>query len=150
MITLRRARTGPALLMLLLVLAGLFTMHTLGHFSTPGGTMAHNATSTVPADAVAHSQAAEAVGSGSVGDVAVAYFATTLPHQPPMPMGSAVACVAVLCGLIVWAMAAILTRGLGTLAEPLRIAHRAVIDAVRGPPIVPIGLSIADLSVARN
>jgi hypothetical protein len=122
-------------MLLFVVTAGLFTMHTLGHFGAPesmpmpGG--GHLTMFTQLDDGMS-------VVVGQPGD------------KPAMPMGSMVACVAVLAGLLLLAVAVLLgqrSRGRGLVAaDPLgRIA-----DAVRGPPKIRLGLALVCLSVSRN
>jgi hypothetical protein len=113
--------------MLLLVTAGLFTMHTLGHFGPPAQHGTRHA-----AMAADWPQAAP------------------VPDGPDMPMGSVVMCVAILCGLTVLAVAAILLSRLRARSLMTQLSLHRVIDAVRGPPTVPIGLTLADLAVLRT
>lgn len=130
----RPSKSAGALLMLLLVTAGLFTMHTLGHFST---------SETMP---VGHLTMAMAEPIGQHPGVGV----STPADDPAMPMGSVALCVAVLCGLIVLAFASIFSRCAGSLGLDIGQLLRGAIDPGRGPPKIPIGLALADLSVLRN
>jgi uncharacterized membrane protein YphA (DoxX/SURF4 family) len=121
-------KTGPALLMLLFVTAGLFTMHTLGHFTMPA----------------AHGGEHPAMSAGPQPQ------AVPASHEPDMPMGSVVMCVAILCGLTLLVVAALLLRRLRVHGLAAQLRRHRVLDAVRGPPVMPIGLAIADLSVLRT
>jgi hypothetical protein len=131
----RTSKAWPSLLMLLFVTGGLFTMHTLGHF-TDGAAMRSGQTA-----------ASMIIAEPDEGEPAAL---TESPGKPSMPMGGIVACVAILCGLTVLAMAAMLhgRARLRHLAMPSLAS--VVMDAVRGPPKIRIGLAIADLAVLRN
>jgi hypothetical protein len=136
----RILNTGPALLILFLVTAGLFTMHTLGHFTSPA----------------AHSSGHGAMPATHHVDHAVVHadrlpLAAPAPEEPELPMGSMVMCVAILSALTVLAMAAIaLLRRSGGRSLLAQLGARRVVDAVRGPPAIPIGLTLTNLSVLRT
>jgi hypothetical protein len=70
--------------------------------------------------------------------------------EPGLPMGSMVMCVAILCALSVLAVAALLMRRVHAPSRLAQLSLHRVIDAVRGPPAVPIGLTLTDLSVLRT
>ncbi len=132
-------KTGPALLMLLLVTAGLFTMHTLGHFTMPA---THGAgPAAMPGT---HSAKPAAMPADQQTQAAPA------PDEPNLPMGSMMMCVAILCALTVLAVAALLMSRLPTQSLLAQLSLHRVIDAVRGPPASPIGLTLTNLSVLRT
>jgi hypothetical protein len=138
----RAVSGGPALLLLLLVTSGLFTMHTLGHAGPHDPSMHSHAWALAPWSA--HTQpdmTAERRGQTQAGDQA---------PDKPLPFGSLAVCMAVLATLVLLAVAVLLTgRAAGWIARLHRLLRRRT-DMVRGPPALPIGLLIADLSVACN
>lgn len=69
--------------------------------------------------------------------------------EPRVPMGTIAACVAILCGVLLAALAyALWRRQPSRLFAALRWASAA--GFVRGPPTIPIGLALSSLSVSRN
>lgn len=138
----RAVSTGPALLLLLLVTAGLFTMHTLGHAGPHDSSMHSHAWTLAPSSAHAlPDMTSEHRGQTQAGDQA---------PDKPLPFGSLAVCMAVLATLVLLVVAFLLTcRTAGWIARLNRLVRRRA-DMVRGPPALPIGLLIADLSVARN
>jgi Family of unknown function (DUF6153) len=126
--------------LLLAVLAGVLTMHTLNHpanHSAPGTGNGGHATMVV----VAELMSADESGMDIAG-----------PGQQapsPSPTDPTSLCVAILCAtlLFAWTLALLHRRG----AIPLRPEDiHALFAAARGPPALAIGLRLADLSVLRN
>jgi len=68
----------------------------------------------------------------------------------PLPFGSLAVCLAVLCTFAVLVLAALLSKRIPVWTAQITRLIRRVTDMVRGPPGIPIGLKVADLSVARN
>ena len=140
----RAVSTGPALLLLLLVTVGLFTMHTLGH-AGPHDPSMHSHSWALAASSASSAHAQPDMTSDDRGQKQ----AGESPDRP-LPFGSLAVCMAVLATLVVLVIAALLiNRAAGWTPRLARLARQAA-DMVRGPPGVPIGLLIADLSVARN
>lgn len=134
--------TGPALLLLLLVTAGLFTMHTLGHSGPHDSAMhAHAMGATAPPPAQPEIAVDRSDGQTQTSDQG--------PGKP-LPFGSLAVCMAVLGTLVVLVVAALLSAGIACWTARLTQLSRRVTGMVRGPPVMPIGLLVADLSVARN
>ncbi len=137
----RAVSTGPALLLLLLVTAGLFTMHTLGHAGPHDPSMhSHEMVAAGPMPAAPDPIAAPHA-QNQIGDQA---------PDGPLPFESLAVCMAVLSTVVLLVIVALLfgrtSQWIIRLTRPVRRA----VDMVRGPPGSPIGLLIADLSVARN
>lgn len=133
---LSRYRAVPVMLLLFSVSFGLFLMHTLGHFgSEESMSSAH------------HGAAVTLIGHGH-GEQPPAADDTS--DAPAVPVGSIALCVAILCALLIVGLAAVIARRRATRSLTLDKVLRGVADAVRGPPKVPIGLVLADLSVLRN
>ena len=132
----RVSRSGPALLLFLLVTAGLFTMHTLGHSGTSEPGPMHHAP-----DMVAPMGMEPAGPDGAT-------FGPSWP-DPAMPMGFMVLCVAILCGVTALAVIAVVARR-RRVRPPAGRCAGPIESVVRGPPIIPVGLVIADRSVLRN
>jgi hypothetical protein len=119
-------RTSPALFMLLLVTFGLFLMHTLGH-SRPAHQMSmdHSATTLT--------------------------IVANPPAERDAPMGDVAAlCVAILATFIVIALAVAFIGRCGRRDDRPGRSAGGILDAVRGPPKTPIGLTLADLSMLLN
>jgi hypothetical protein len=133
--------TGPALLLLLLVTAGLFTMHTLGHSGPHDSAMHAHAMAPAPPPVPSNMAAKHSDGQAQASDQG---------PEKPLPFGSLAVCMAVLGTLVVLVIAALLSKGIACWTARLTPLTRRVMDMVRGPPGVPIGLLVADLSVARN
>lgn len=131
-----RMRSVAPVLLLLAVVAGLFTMHTVGHLSSHG-TAPH--TATAPA-AESH--------DGYHGQLLRMVAAHGGPHGLPGDLTAL--CVAILCAVLTIAVALTLLRR--PRSQPVGPAGRAWATAAssRGPPRSGIGLRIADLSVLRN
>jgi len=133
--------TGPAFLLLLLVTAGLFAMHTLGHGAEHASPMPAHAMTVAPPRADLDMVAA---GHGDSSQ------ATDRTPSQPLPFGSLAVCMAVLCTFAMLVLGVHLSRRLPSLTVQINQLIRPVTDMVRGPPGIPIGLLVADLSVARN
>lgn len=67
-----------------------------------------------------------------------------------MPFGSLAVCMAVLATVVVLVIAALLSEGIAGWTVRLTHLTRRTMGMVRGPPGMPTGLVVADLSVARN
>lgn len=133
--------TCPAFVLLLLVTGGLFTMHTLGHFAGHASPMsAHSIT-------VATHGAEPRMAAADYGHPSQA--ANQTPGKP-LPFGSLAVCLAVLCTFAVLVLAALLSKRIPAWTAQITLLIRRVTDMVRGPPGIPIGLKVADLSVARS
>ncbi|MEV6965060.1 DUF6153 family protein [Hamadaea sp. NPDC051192] len=136
----RARRSGPLLLLLLLLAAGIAGMHTLGH-AAHGPTHApmsamptHAPMSAMPADHAAPGMAAGwESGSGRHG-----------PMTDPTVM-----CLAILGGVALLAVALLLRLQRST-ASGVRPPQPAARESGRDPPRTPVGLLLADLSVLRN
>ncbi len=113
-------------------------MHTIGHFGS------HEMVSSVHGQAVVDSEHALPISAGSGQGV------TSTPNEPALPLGSIAVCVAILCGLTVLVVAALLAARAGTWQRHMRALPDRVTLPARGPPGAPIGLLLADLAVARN
>jgi len=138
-------RALPALVLLLLVVAGLFVMHTIGHLGPHGPTATHEFGSHEMAADEAPVAGSTAILAG-VSDQRVGQA----PSAPALPLGAIAACVAVLCALTVLAVAVLLAgRSLGWRPPSANLIG-AVEESMRGPPRPRIGFLIADLAVARN
>jgi hypothetical protein len=130
----RISKTVPVLMLLFVVTTGLFTMHTLGHFGAPESMPMPGGYLTM---VMQPDHAAPIAVSGH-------------EDNPAIPMGSMVACVAILAGLLLLAVAVLLgRRARGRLFVTMDPLGR-IVDAVRGPPKIRPGLALACLSVSRN
>lgn len=109
------------MLLLLLVTAGLFTMHTMGHSFPAGHRMIE-----------AHS------------------VAITVPATPMSPMDATDLCVAILVGVAVVLVAVVILHRMRSEANQRHPARVNLDRPGRGPPIVQIGLTITNLSEMRN
>ncbi|NUO59138.1 MAG: hypothetical protein HOV78_20955 [Hamadaea sp.] len=148
----RAQRSGPLLLLLLLLAAGVAGMHTLGHAS--------HATTHSPgmsAHVSAHVSAVVSAGSGmsaeSWGEIrpgTVIRWESGSGHHGPMT-DPTVMCLAVLGGvaLIAFALILLFRKAAAARVRPTQPPARGN-NLGRGPPRTPVGLLLADLSVLRN
>ncbi|WP_157631849.1 hypothetical protein [Catelliglobosispora koreensis] len=132
----------PVLFLLLMVTAGLFTMHTTGHAGLAGATSVHVTFGH-------HQQLSGAVASHLTPLLPRADALTTPPaeHTPGTLMAI---CVAILSSALTAVVALFMLhrRSASTTRPHWQAAPRPGIG--RGPPLSRIGLLIADLSVART
>lgn len=117
-----------ALTMIILVIAGLFTMHTIGHLGI------HDA---IPATHQAHKTAPDPA-------------AAPVSNDPGFPIAPLALCVAVLLAMITLAFGIALLARLTPRDLLRKLGGDGVLTAGRGPPAPRIGLRIADLSVLRT
>ncbi|MCP2327122.1 hypothetical protein HDA40_005629 [Hamadaea flava] len=127
----RAQRSGPLLLLLLLLAAGIAGMHTLGH--------ATHGPSHAPMSVMAADHAASGVSAGWEGGSG---------RHGPMT-DPTVMCLAILGGVALLAVA-LLLRFQRSTASGVRPPQPAARESGRGPPRTPVGLLLADLSVLRN
>ena len=139
----RASRSVPALLLLVMVTAGLFAMHTLGHSGAAAAPMAHRSDLSM-----AMSMASSDMGMLDLSPVSVQLGRA--PSDPGMPMGVLALCMAILGGVTVLVLISVLARRLPAWrpSDGRRTARIGVV--VRGPPGTRMGLTLADLSVFRT
>jgi hypothetical protein len=131
----RASRSIPATLLLVAVTSGLFAMHTLGHAGAPGTMPGHQATAPMHA-----SHAGPSLPSVDL----------PAPGGPGLMMGELLVCLAILGGVVLFALTSRRARG-GVPRRPAGPGWATwIASAVRGPPSSRIGLALADLSVLRS
>ncbi|NUR71048.1 MAG: hypothetical protein HOU81_09515 [Hamadaea sp.] len=144
----RTRRSGPLLLLLLLLAAGVAGMHTLGHAShTPAHNPVHSSAMSAAVSA-GSGMSAESRGADRPGTVI--RWESGSGHGGPMT-DPTVMCLAILGGvaLIAFVLVLLVRRLAGSGVRPAQpIAVRNLFG--RGPPRTPVGLLLADLSVLRN
>lgn len=119
----------------LLVVFGIFWMHSIGH--SPTG---HDG----PAMAASHA----AMSAAATHDTQAAMIAVLAPSQPETGMAPMALCIAILTALVIAVgLTAMRVRSQGSRwTSP---GARCTPGAGRGPPVL-FGLLVADLSVLRN
>jgi len=134
------------LLMLLLVCAGLFGMHTLGHQPKHLAAHVHADASPTAADPMAQPDRM-AIGCCVAGN-----GAALTGHTPAAPMHDPNAlCLAILCAAAVTVLLLLVWRGRPVRGGHLFAGYLPAGRAARAPPPRPrIGLLLADLAVLRN
>lgn len=140
-----RERRFTPVLLLLAVVAGLLTMHTVGHVGSHAAA-AHSVAAASPAKG--HGSADHAPMSAAVADLGA--DVVQKGGSPALPGDLTALCMAILSAIATIVAALILLR---RRRQPTAAAFQlggAVAAGSRAPPRPGIGLLIADLSVLRN